>query len=101
MRFNPIAHTINEIHVSTKEWQIMSFFRENQGKELTKNEITAAVWGTDKPQTNVLAVLIKAIRTKLPVKIETVYGVGYRYQGEDYQKSNPFCEGDANEEPDH
>lgn len=89
MRLNGVKHTANEVKLSTREFQLISYLSKHKWKTLKKEDITKAVWG-EAPNANNLVVLIKAIRAKLPVRIETVYGVGYRYQGEDYQKSNPF-----------
>ncbi|MCI8860099.1 MAG: response regulator transcription factor [Lachnospiraceae bacterium] len=78
-----------EIVLTTKEFDLLLYFMENKGKVLKKEELFHKIWGFDsesEPQT--LTVHIKWLREKLekdpknPKRILTVWGVGYRYIGE-------------------
>ncbi|MCM1498233.1 MAG: response regulator transcription factor [Clostridium sp.] len=75
-----------EIAVTAKELDLMIYLMENKGKVLSKEELFHKIWGFDsdsEPQT--LTVHIKWLREKLekepkkPQHIQTVWGVGYRF----------------------
>lgn len=75
-----------ETMVTVKELDLLLYLMENKGKVLTKEELFYKIWGFDsesEPQT--LTVHIKWLREKLeknskkPERIQTVWGVGYRF----------------------
>lgn len=75
-----------EMAVTAKELDLMIYLMENKGKVLSKEELFHKIWGFDsdsEPQT--LTVHIKWLREKLeedpkrPRHIQTVWGVGYRF----------------------
>ena len=50
---------------------------ENHGKVLSREKILAEIWGYDAGETRTLDNHVARLR-KLGVKIETVFGVGYK-----------------------
>ena len=75
-----------ELPVTAKELDLMIYLMENKGKVLSKEELFHKIWGLDsnsEPQT--LTVHIKWLREKLeknpkkPEHIQTVWGIGYRF----------------------
>lgn len=69
-----------------KEFDLLLLLMENKGKVLRKDYLFHTVWGSDsfsEPQT--LTVHMKRLRQKIekdpknPLKIRTVWGVGYQY----------------------
>lgn len=76
-----------EVMVTAKELDLLLYLMENKGKVLSKEELFHKIWGFDsesEPQT--LTVHIKWLREKLeknpkkPERIQTVWGVGYRFE---------------------
>lgn len=76
-----------EISVTVKELDLLIYMMENKGKVLPKEELFNKVWGFDsesEPQT--VTVHVKWLREKLeknpkkPEHIQTVWGVGYRFE---------------------
>lgn len=76
-----------ELTVTAKELDLLLYFMENKGKVLPKEELFNKIWGFDsdsEPQT--LTVHIKWLREKLeknpkkPERIQTVWGIGYRFE---------------------
>lgn len=81
--------TVNgkEISMTVKEYELLVLLVENKGKTLSKDYIFNKIWGADsysEPQT--LTVHIKWLRSKIeddvknPVRLKTVWGVGYRFE---------------------
>lgn len=74
----------NEIILTNKEFEVFVYLLKNHDEVLTKENIFFNVWNTDfMGETRALDMHIKALRQKLDevnsnVKIETVYGVGYK-----------------------
>lgn len=73
-----------EIILTNKEFEVLTYLLKNSDEVLTKENIFFNVWNTDfMGETRALDMHIKALRQKLDevnssVKIETVYGVGYK-----------------------
>ena len=73
------------IELSTKESQLLRYFMENSGQLLTHTQIVEHLWKVgEKPNSNVIAALVRLLRRKIEVKGETqlihsVYGKGYRF----------------------
>lgn len=82
-----IAYQDNKpLDMTAKEFDLLLLFMENKGKVLSKDYIFNQIWGVDsfsEPQT--LTVHIKWLRQKIeedgknPKRIQTVWGVGYRF----------------------
>lgn len=64
--------------LNRKEYDLLKYLMENAGKVLTREKILTAVWGYDGGETRTLDNHVARLR-KLGVKIETVFGVGYRF----------------------
>lgn len=76
-----------KISLNVKEYELMLLFIENTGKTLHKDYIFANIWGNDSESENqTLTVHVKMLRDKIeenpkqPKRIQTVWGVGYRYE---------------------
>ncbi|MFT3952644.1 MAG: response regulator transcription factor [Oscillospiraceae bacterium] len=76
-----------ELKMTTKEFELLLLLAENRGKVMNKELLFNRIWGFDscsEPQT--LTVHIKWLREKIeadprhPVRIATVWGVGYRFE---------------------
>ncbi len=76
-----------EVAMRAKEFDLLLYMMENKGKALKKEDLFHKIWGFEsdsEPQT--LNVHIKYLRDKLeeaskkPVHIQTVWGIGYRYE---------------------
>lgn len=74
----------SEVILTNKEFDVLTYLLKNNDEVLTKENIFFNVWNTDfMGETRALDMHIKALRQKLDevnssVKIETVYGVGYK-----------------------
>lgn len=76
-----------EISVTAKELELLIYLMENKGKVISKEELFNKVWGIDsESEQQTLTVHIKWLREKLekdpkkPVHIQTVWGIGYRFE---------------------
>lgn len=76
-----------DVTCTAKELDLLLYMMENKGKVLPKEELFNKIWGFDsesEPQT--VTVHIKWLREKLekdpkkPERIQTVWGVGYRFE---------------------
>ena len=75
------------LELNVKEYELLLLFAQNPGKTLRKEYIFARIWGMDSiSESQTLTVHVKMLRTKIeenpkePVRIKTVWGVGYRYE---------------------
>ncbi len=72
------------ILLTAKEWDLLQLLAENEGRVVTRLEITERVWDENHdPFTNVLEVLVRRLRRKIddgfePKLIHTIRGAGYR-----------------------
>lgn len=69
-----------EVKLTTLEYDLLLLFIENKGRCFTREEILANVWGNDYFGTDrVVDDLVRRVRKKAKnLKIEAVYGYGYR-----------------------
>ncbi len=90
LRLNKISHTVykngDPLEMTAKEFDLLLLFMENRGRALSKEYIFNQIWGSDSfSEQQTLTVHIKWLRQKIeedpknPQKIQTVWGVGYRY----------------------
>lgn len=63
--------------LNRKEYELLKCFMENAGKVLPRERLLTQVWGYDTGETRTLDNHVARLR-KLGVKIETVFGVGYK-----------------------
>lgn len=67
----------NAIALNRKEFELLKYFMENHGKVLSREKLLTEVWGYDTGETRTLDNHVARLR-KLGVKIETIFGVGYK-----------------------
>ena len=71
-----------EIELSFKEFELLTYFMENRGIVMTRDQILCHIWGYDfDGETRTVDVHVRTLRQKLGNTgrlIETVRGVGYR-----------------------
>ena len=90
LRLNKVSHTVykgeKEIPMTIKEYELLLCLLENQGKVLNKDWLFHEIWGSDSlSEQQTLTVHIKWLREKIeedpkhPVRIQTVWGVGYKF----------------------
>lgn len=65
------------VALNRKEYELLKCFMENAGKVLPREKLLTQVWGYDAGETRTLDNHVARLR-KLGVKIETVFGVGYK-----------------------
>ena len=74
-----------EIVLTHKEFELLEYLLENRNIVLTREKILDRIWGyTSDIETRTLDVHIRSLRQKLGAsgeRIETVRGVGYRFEG--------------------
>ena len=68
------------IDLTNKEFELLLFFLENKNMPFSREQILAHVWGPDYYGSDrVVDDLLRRLRNKMPkLKIETIYGFGYR-----------------------
>jgi two-component system, OmpR family, response regulator len=73
-----------KVDLTVREFSLLELLMRSPGRVFTRTQILEHVWGYDfDPQTNVVDVYVRRLRSKVDVKpdaalIETVRGVGYR-----------------------
>jgi DNA-binding response OmpR family regulator len=77
----------HELNLTVKEYELLLLLAKNAGKTLNKDYLFNQIWGADSFSENqTLTVHIKMLRDKIednpkqPLRIKTVWGVGYRYE---------------------
>jgi len=79
--------SIERIPLSVKEFNVLEYLKQNPKKPLTPEVIYKEVWGNAYGDLSAVAVYIQRLRKKLekepanPTLIETVFGMGYRFNG--------------------
>ncbi|WP_347490599.1 response regulator transcription factor [Desulfoscipio sp. XC116] len=68
------------IELTSKEYDIVLFFAKHRGQALSRDQIINHVWGEDYVGTDrSVDDLVRRLRRKMPdLRIETIYGFGYR-----------------------
>lgn len=68
------------IDLTSKEFDLLIYFAENQGIALSREQILNHIWGNDYfGSDRVVDDLVRRLRKKMPkLDVETVYGYGYR-----------------------
>jgi len=72
-----------EIDLSAREFKLAEIFMLNAGRVLSREQLLSHVWGYDfDPGSNVVDVYVGYLRKKFgPESINTVRGMGYRFNG--------------------
>ena len=81
-----VSHQINEIDLTRKEFDLLSYLLLHKNRVLTRMQLSEHIWGTfadDDYDSNYIDVHVKNIRKKLAAFgqvewLETVRGVGYK-----------------------
>jgi two-component system response regulator RegX3 len=77
-----------KIPLSTKEFEVLAYLASHPGKAVTPDTIYAEVWRNQFGDVTAVAVYVQRLRRKIeidpssPVFIETVHGMGYRFNAE-------------------
>lgn len=78
-----------ELDLTPTEFLIMKTFLENKGRAITREELLNSVWGEEFiGDSKIVDVNIRRLRSKIegdsadPKYIETVWGLGYRWNDE-------------------
>ncbi len=91
LRLNKASRTVHkgekELSMTAKEFDLLLCLVENRGKVLNKDWLFREIWGSDSfSEQQTLTVHMKWLREKIeedpkhPVRIQTVWGVGYKFQ---------------------
>lgn len=91
IKINKVSRTVYkndvQIEMTAKEFDLLVLLIENKGKALTKEFLFNQIWGSDSfSEQQTLTVHIKWLRQKIeddpknPKHIQTVWGVGYKYE---------------------
>lgn len=78
-----VKRSNEEINLTNKEYELLIMLIDNKDKVVTRDEILQKIWGYEfEPETNVIDVYIRYLRTKLnssdkEAYIQTVRSVGY------------------------
>ncbi|MED4454272.1 response regulator transcription factor [Metabacillus fastidiosus] len=69
-----------DLNLTSKEFDLLCFFIHNEGQAFSREQVLLEVWGTDYfGSDRVVDDLVRRLRKKMPeLKIETIYGYGYR-----------------------
>ncbi|HHV33839.1 MAG TPA: response regulator transcription factor [Acholeplasma sp.] len=75
-----ITHHGRSIDLTNKEFELLFYFLENKHRPLERDQILKHVWGDDYfGSDRVVDDLLRRLRKKMPeLKVETIYGYGYR-----------------------
>jgi len=74
-----------ELPLTTREFDLLSFLMTHPGEAFTREQLLDKVWGWDFGDQSTVTVHVRRLREKIettpakPVRIATVWGVGYRY----------------------
>lgn len=82
------AHTVTAdgkpVELSVKEYDLLQYFIENQGKALSRESILTSVWNYDYfGDARTIDTHVKKLRAKLGDKgdyIKTIWGMGYKFE---------------------
>lgn len=91
LHLNKASRTVykgeKELSMTAKEFDLLLCLVENRGKVLNKDWLFREIWGSDSfSEQQTLTVHMKWLREKIeedpkhPVRIQTVWGVGYKFQ---------------------
>ena len=78
-----------KVPLSSKEFEVLAFLATHPNKAMSAETIYAEVWKNQYGDVTAVAVYIQRLRKKIeddpsaPIFIETVHGMGYRFNGED------------------
>ena len=90
IELNKVAHIVKvndrEVELSFKEFELLTYFLENQGIALSREKILNSVWNYDYfGDARTIDTHVKKLRSKMGDKgeyIKTVWGMGYKFEVE-------------------
>ena len=74
-----------ELPLTTREFDLLAFLMTHPGEAFSREQLLEKVWGWDFGDQSTVTVHVRRLREKIertpakPVRIATVWGVGYRY----------------------
>jgi len=74
------------VQLSVREFQLLEYLMRHPGQVLTRNQIEQYLWEwREEPESNAVTTLVRRLRQRLQIIgasswVETVYGMGYRWQ---------------------
>ena len=83
------AHTVtidgNDVELSYKEFELLTYFMENKGLALSREKILNSVWNYDYfGDARTIDTHVKKLRSKMGEKgnefIKTIWGLGYKFE---------------------
>jgi DNA-binding response OmpR family regulator len=72
------------LRLTSLEFDLLAYFAHRPGQSLTRQRLLCDVWGYDVGGLDTVTVHVRRLRTKIehdpsrPVRLQTVWGVGYR-----------------------
>ena len=80
-----VTYKNDEIKMPPKEFELLHFLANNKNRVFTREQLLCEVWGYDYPgDSRTVDVHVKRLREKLQGgpnwQIETVWGVGYKFE---------------------
>ena len=71
-----------KLELNNKEFNLLKYLMQKEGKALSRENILNAVWGYDEGETRTVDVHVAALRRKLDLggELATVYKIGYRLE---------------------
>ena len=87
---NKAAHSVTidgqQVELSFKEYELLTFFLENKGLALSREKILNSVWNYDYfGDARTIDTHVKKLRSKMGEKgdmIKTIWGMGYKFEAE-------------------
>ncbi len=85
----------SELSLTTREFDLLSWFVAHPGQVFTRAELMSAVWGWEFGDESTVTVHVRRVREKVeadpgrPCRLVTVFGVGYRWDPETRSKGEP------------
>jgi DNA-binding response OmpR family regulator len=75
-----------DLDLTVREFDLLAFFVSHPGRAFTRAELLEQVWGWSFGDLSTITVYVRRLREKVeddptsPVRIQTVWGVGYRWE---------------------
>ncbi len=75
-----------ELELTVREFDLLAFFVAHPGRAFTRAELLEQVWGWSFGDLSTITVYVRRLRDKIepepasPVQLQTVWGVGYRWE---------------------
>jgi len=89
LRVDVTAHQVwrgaEQLNLTVREYDLLVFLLQNPGQAFSREELLKRVWGWEFADHSTVTVHVRRLREKIetdprdPVRVVTVFGVGYRY----------------------